>query len=187
MAGIYSVITTSAAGCISNTGTKNVVVNTPLPTPTITQNGTVLTSSATTGNQWYLNGVLIFGATGQNYTFTQNGTFAVRVTTGGCTSSFSADFEVTNSGIEELKEGSSLLIYPNPNKGEFSISFYTNSKKTYQLNLYNTFGQVVYEKKLIGIYGAYSQDIDLKNYLSGIYLLTLSDGKGIASKKVFVD
>jgi PKD repeat protein len=186
MAGTYAVITTSNAGCISDTGTKNIVVNTQLATPTITQNGTVLTSSASTGNQWYLNGVLLFGASGQNYTFTQNGIYSVRVSAGGCTA-FSADFEVTNSGIQELKEGSSLLVYPNPNKGEFSISFYTNLKKNYQLKLYNALGQVVYEKALNGIYGNYSQNIDVKNYLSGIYFLTLTDEKGIATKKVFVE
>lgn len=187
MAGTYSVVTTSAAGCVSNTGTKNVVVNTPLPMPTITQNGTVLTSSATTGNQWYLNGVLIFGATGQNFTYTQNGVYTVRVTFGGCTSPFSEDFQVTDAGFEELAEGKSLVVFPNPNSGVFSISFQTNSKKNYQLRLYNALGQIVYEKPLQGVYGNYSQNIDVSHYQKGIYLLTLSDDKGHALRKIFVD
>jgi PKD repeat protein len=186
MAGIYSAVTTSSAGCTSNSGTKNVVVNNPLATPTITQNGTILTSSATTGNQWYYNGSPIPGATGQNYTFTQNGTYSITINAGGCTA-FSADFEVTNSGIEELTEGSTLSIFPNPNEGEFDISFYTQNKKNYQLKLYNSIGQVVYEKSLIGVYGKYSQNIDLKSYSKGIYLLSLSDDKAHAIKKVLVD
>lgn len=187
MAGTYSVITTSAAGCVSDTGTKVVVVNTPLPTPTITQNGIVLTSSASTGNQWYFNGVLIFGATGQNYTPTQNGTYSVRVTAGGCSSAFSANFEVTNSGIEEFSAGNTLVIYPNPNKGEFSITFNTQSKSNYQLVIYNSIGQMIYQKAIPGVYGKYTQNINLKSFSSGIYLLNLSDETGNVVKKVLVD
>jgi len=187
MAGAYTATTTSSIGCTSVAGTKNVVVSTPVVTPSITQNGAVLTSSSPLNNQWYLNGVLIFGATGQNYTFTQNGTYTVRVSIGGCTSAFSDEFEVTNSGINELSEASSLVVYPNPNDGEFSISFFTQNKKNFQLKLYNSIGQIVYEEALIGIYGNYAQNIDVKNYMSGIYLLTLSDETGHAVKKIFVD
>jgi PKD repeat protein len=187
MAGTYSAVTTSGAGCVSGTGTKNVVVGTPIPMPTITINGAVLTSSATTGNQWYLNGVLIFGATGQNYTFTQNGIYTVRVTAGGCSSPFSADFEVTTAGIEEFLAGNTLMIYPNPNKGEFNISFNTQTKKNYQLFVYNSIGQIVYQKAIIAVYGKYMQSIDLKNCSKGIYLLSLSDDKGNAVKKVLVE
>jgi PKD repeat protein len=186
MAGSYAAVTTSALGCTSSTGTKNVVVTNPPATPTITQNGAVLTSSATSGNQWYFNGMPIAGATSQNYTFTQNGTYSIIINTGGCTA-YSADFEVTNSGIEELLEGSSLVIFPNPNEGEFSISFYTQTRKNYQLKLYNSIGQIVYEKTLVGVYGKFSQNIDLKNYSKGIYLLSLSDDKAHSVKKVFVD
>jgi hypothetical protein len=37
------------------------------PTPVITQHGDTLTSSADAGNLWYLEGVLIPGATGKEY------------------------------------------------------------------------------------------------------------------------
>src|ERR1051325_7109967 len=74
-AGTYSVTITLNA-CTSPAGTTNVVVN-PVPaTPTITPGSSTtfctggsvtLTSSSASGNQWYLNGAPIGGATGQTH------------------------------------------------------------------------------------------------------------------------
>ena len=92
-AGTYSLVY-SVNGCVSPAGTVNVVVN-PLPTaPTINPggpvvacagDGTILTSSSNSGNQWIRNGADIGGASGQTYTPTQNGSYTVRYTDGnGC-------------------------------------------------------------------------------------------------------
>ena len=57
-------------GCGAGQVSPNFSVNVqakPL-TPTITANGYVLSSSATTGNQWYHDGTAVSGATGQTYT-----------------------------------------------------------------------------------------------------------------------
>src|SRR5206468_9213370 len=45
-----------------------------------------LTSSSTSGNQWYLKGNPIDGATNQNYLATVPGDYTVVVTSGGCPS-----------------------------------------------------------------------------------------------------
>jgi gliding motility-associated-like protein len=45
----------------------------------------ILNSSATAGNQWYRNSVLIAGATGNNYTATESGTYTSVVSNAGCT------------------------------------------------------------------------------------------------------
>ena len=45
----------------------------------------VLSSSATTGNQWFRNGIIIKGATSQNYTAVSAGNFTVQISSpGGC-------------------------------------------------------------------------------------------------------
>ena len=77
----------------------------PIPaTPTITPAGPVtfctggsvmLNSSSATGNQWYLDGGVIAGATSQNYTALVAGGYTVKVTTDGCTSAASASITVT--------------------------------------------------------------------------------------------
>ena len=78
---------------------------TPPATPTITPGGpttfcsggnVTLTSSSASGNQWYAGGVLIGGATGQQYVASTSGNYTVRVTGGnGCTSASSAQTTVT--------------------------------------------------------------------------------------------
>lgn len=58
---------------------------------------TVLTSSAPAGNQWYRDTQPVSGATGQQYTATLPGAYAVRVTLNGCSSNLSA--------VTELRDG----------------------------------------------------------------------------------
>ena len=80
--------------CESNTATITVNILAKPTTPTITANGPVqicsgnsvtLTSSANNGNQWYKDGSSISGATSQNYTVTQAGSYTVELTNAnGC-------------------------------------------------------------------------------------------------------
>ncbi|MGA8810602.1 MAG: carboxypeptidase regulatory-like domain-containing protein, partial [Thermoanaerobaculia bacterium] len=102
-----TLVVTNASGC-SATNTANVTIN-PIPaTPTIsgtnnfcTGGSTTLTSSSASGNQWFLNGNPIGGATNQTLVVTAGGSYTVTVTAGGCTSATSAPTVVT--------------VNPNPN------------------------------------------------------------------------
>lgn len=93
--GTYRSVVTTAEACITTSNELNVVVN-PLPaTPVATAAGpvsfceggqVVLSSSATTGNQWLLNGEPITGAGSNQYAASTTGTYQVIVTnTSGCT------------------------------------------------------------------------------------------------------
>ncbi|MGU3376558.1 hypothetical protein [Chryseobacterium sp. M5A1_1a] len=84
----------------------NTTINTPTPTifassttTFCTGSNVTLTSSSTIGNQWYLNGTLISGATGQTYTANTAGTYTVIVTTSGCPSTPSSGITVTVNPI----------------------------------------------------------------------------------------
>jgi len=86
----------------TNGNTVAVTINiTAVPTPSISGPATfcsgtsaTLTSSSTSGNQWYLNGAAITGATGQTYAASTAGTYTV-VATNGCASATSAPFSLT--------------------------------------------------------------------------------------------
>jgi len=78
--------------------------NTPIPTPTITSiNATsfcqgvvdTLKSNATTGNQWYLNGNPISGATDVNYIANASGNYTVVASNSGCSSGVSSATSIT--------------------------------------------------------------------------------------------
>jgi gliding motility-associated-like protein len=80
-------------GCPSPAASVILRINPNPPVPTISgtnvfcQGGnTVLTSSATAGNQWLLNGQPIAGQTGRTLTVTQAGNYSVRVTAATCSS-----------------------------------------------------------------------------------------------------
>ncbi|HZY82857.1 MAG TPA: choice-of-anchor tandem repeat GloVer-containing protein [Cyclobacteriaceae bacterium] len=96
VSGSYTVII-SAGTCVSQpSDAKSITICIPPSKPTISVTETVkLTSSATSGNQWYLNGEAIAGATAQTYTATTSGTYNVRVILGSCESPTSEPVGVT--------------------------------------------------------------------------------------------
>ncbi len=125
--GTFQVHVNAINQCGSSSHTKTVVVNPIPPTPTFTIAGNVFTSSATTGNHWYLNGIAIPGATAQTYTYSGPGVYSVVVTVGGC-SAESLPFNAT--GIDEQGLDSSISIYPNPFTFSTTISFSELQKNT---------------------------------------------------------
>ncbi len=106
--GNYTVVVT-ALGCPSAPSAPTTVTVNPIPpTPTITPGGpttfctggsVTLTSSSASGNQWYLNGNPIGGATNQNYSATASGNYTVLVTLLGCSSAASSPTSVTVNPI----------------------------------------------------------------------------------------
>jgi Carboxypeptidase regulatory-like domain/HYR domain/Ig-like domain CHU_C associated len=95
----------NALGCHSQTSDPTVVTVNPIPaTPTVTPGGpttfcsggsVTLTSSSASGNQWYLNGNPIGGATANTYNATATGSYTVVVTASGCSSAASSATSVT--------------------------------------------------------------------------------------------
>ncbi|HKR06198.1 MAG TPA: aryl-sulfate sulfotransferase, partial [Bacteroidia bacterium] len=92
------------------------VVNAAPAIPTITQNADTLFSSAAVTYQWYFNGQLIAGATSQFYVAAQIGNYIVRITdANGCVNQYSVTYHYSGpTGLTEIKNNSSIQIYPNP-------------------------------------------------------------------------
>ncbi|MEP6485231.1 MAG: carboxypeptidase regulatory-like domain-containing protein [Rudaea sp.] len=110
--GNYTVQVTDGNSCVSTASAATTVTVNPIPaTPTITPEGpttffaggsVTLDSSSATGNQWYLNGNPIGGATNQQYVATASGDYTVTVTNGGCASASSAATTVTVNPSPDL-------------------------------------------------------------------------------------
>lgn len=85
-----------------------------LPKPVITLNGTTLSSSTPSGNQWFLDGNPITGATNATYQPVTGGTYTVQQTQNGCKSSMSQGLNYTATAIIDPVLAESIQILPNP-------------------------------------------------------------------------
>lgn len=180
---------TSGLTCVTaataNSNAITMTVN-PVPsTPTISQVGASLVSSSTTGNQWYLDGVLIPGATSQTYTPTANGVYTVVVTSGGCSSTPSAGNTYTLS-LSDINNVFGFNIYPNPNNGVFTIHFNSVSGEVYTFKLFNAAGQLVYSEDFNGNGSQIDKVIQVKDLQTGNYMLKLVSGNSEVTKKMII-
>lgn len=185
---VTCIMTSNLPGVQNNPATTSgITMNVfPIPaTPTISQVGSVLSSSSATGNQWYLDGNLLSGETNQDITVTVNGVYTVVVTENGCSSASSAG-TTTTIGINEEENPYSLVIFPNPNDGNFNVSFLADKSDSYTLELVNAIGQVVISQKVTNLGGTYQMPVHLDKMASGMYTIVLTNGKKDVYKKVIV-
>ena len=93
---MYTVTYLEDANCTGITFGSAVVAVFPVPdAPQVSIQGVVLTSNACCGNQWYMDGTLIPGATNQSFTATQSGAYFDIVTLNSCSSEPSDTIDVT--------------------------------------------------------------------------------------------
>ena len=168
---VTSVFTcTGYVGACSSVGSTTVIVGSYPTAPTITQMGQVLTSSAATGNQWYLNGSPIVGATGQTYTVTADGYYSVWVTTLlGCQAS-SSSYQVLLSNLNELLIYNAIVLGPNPAKNYILLTVPAELLAApVSIKCIDVTGKIVIEKQLV--FNSTSEKINIENLANGIYVV----------------
>ncbi|MFD2717227.1 beta strand repeat-containing protein [Hymenobacter monticola] len=186
-AGTYTVTNTIAAtgGCAAATATTTFTVNPRPATPTISvaYNGstTTLTSSAATGNQWYLGTNQVSGATGQTLVLTglpaQLGSYTVTTTNAnGCVSLPSSPLVVTSNA--KAAAGTSLTVYPNPTTDGHLLLALTGYREAVTVRVLNAVGQRVYEGTVATNALGQKQALDLSALPSGVYILQASTAGG---------
>lgn len=184
--GMYSVIVTDVFGCKDTSDVQAIYVFPSIPTPTIAASNDTLFSSASAGNQWYLNGTALPGETNSFYVMTTvGGNYSVVVSdTNGLCSAASATFV----GIDELSAiGISYSLFPNPNHGTSSLSIVSTTTEPLVVELNDMLGKLVWQQTLETKANEQVQvGIDISNYEKGMYLLQLKNSKGSVSKKMVV-
>lgn len=185
--GIITVKGTNACGSGTASPDFNVTVNAIPAAPVITASGNLLTSSASTGNQWYFEGALIPGATGQTYTVTNNtGLYWCVVTLNGCPSPISNKVWVEITGVVELSQ-SNIRVYPVPNDGRFTISIESPADETYTIRIFDQIGRSVYEVSEQPANGTIEKQVDLRSLVNGLYSVVILNGNHKVVKKVLIN
>lgn len=171
-------------GCESAASNAIVVTVNAIPaTPTITQSGNDLVSSAVSGNQWYINNVIIAGATGKNYTPTTSGNYTVQVTLNNCTSTFSNVFNFIVTNIPNIDVfGNQVKIFPNPVNDKLVITR-SNTLTGLNIRLFDINGK---ELKTISS-GSSRIEIEMATYAGGAYIIWIEDWRNkIRGRKIIV-
>jgi len=166
----------------------NLVVN-PVPaTPVITQHGDTLTSSAATGNQWYLDGAIIPGATGKQHIAVYAGTYTVVVTLSDCSSLPSNGILVLPVGINAERSGRTFDIYPNPSTGEFNIKVQSLKSEEFNIEIYNNLGSLIWKQENVIVNGTYTTHVVMRDSPAGVYMVALRNkANNIVKKLIIID
>ncbi len=184
VSGIISVRGTNG-NCPGPTSVPLPVITNPTPgAPVITFNNFVLSSSASSGNQWYKNGVIIPGAGSPAYTVTQNGTYTVVVTVNGCSSAVSNSINVTSVAVKELQP-INFEIFPNPSNGVFELKANNPKNETYTVEVYNSIGKSILKQENV-IFGSQSITVDMANMPVGNYIVVLRCKNESISRKMTI-
>jgi subtilisin-like proprotein convertase family protein len=83
-------------------------------------------------------------------------------------------------------ESIDFVLYPNPNKGSFTIQFESKSNDGVKVFVHDILGKKVYENTFEST-SNFNQNIQLQNVSAGIYLVTVVDGDRRTVKKIVVN
>jgi photosystem II stability/assembly factor-like uncharacterized protein len=147
--------------------------------PAITLSGAntdspMLTSNASTGNQWFFNGNSISGAINPTLMTTQPGVYTVRVTIEGCVSEFADELDVVITG-DIASSNEQIIAYPNPSQDRLYILLngFVKNDEVY-VKLVDPNGKLLYQKESRG---EELLEISLAGFAAGVYLINADQGR----------
>ena len=79
-----------------------------------------------------------------------------------------------------------FVVYPNPNKGEFTIKLSTTLSSKVKVKLIDLRGRVIYST-IYNDGGDFEKTLSLKSIQSGMYILSASDGLRRSTKKIIIE
>jgi hypothetical protein len=176
------VVSANPCGNISTTATLNISAS---PIVTIQASpyknlfpglSTTLTASSvpvSTSFNWFKNGNIISGVTGNSLTvdFDGRGTYTAKA--------LSECNNISNSLIIGDSATSNMFIYPNPNNGQFYIQFFgTEQSQSGKITMFDSKGARVFSQTF-NLTSAYEKiEVIAKKLAAGTYLIMITDNKG---------
>lgn len=158
-------------GCWDRTDSIFVREGTTPLIPTIVEFGGGLLSSSADFYQWYYEGGLIQGETGQLSYPQNNGYYTVQVMDSAGCYNISDPFLVGNASLDDLNQDI-FSVFPNPTTDILQIEHATMINK---LELLTIDGKEVFKAEL----KSPSYSIDMSNYGKGIYLLFVNGTEAV--------
>ncbi|NQY09772.1 MAG: T9SS type A sorting domain-containing protein [Flavobacteriales bacterium] len=165
----FNILGGTANGCDSLV-TLDLTINSVSDLSTSVSGVTISANNTGASYQWLdcdNNNTEIAGETGQLFTASQNGNYAVELTENGCVDT-TACTVINTVGILENNFGNEIEIYPNPTDGNFSIDL-GNNYQTTVITITDLSGRTIQTKRYND-----SQLLNLKiKEPTGVYLLII--------------
>lgn len=87
----------------------------------------------------------------------------------------------------ESMEFQTLNVFPNPNKGSFTVSLNEVGSQTIDIHAFDLRGRLISKKSYNNKTNHFYETIDLNNVQPGMYLLNVSDGIRQSTKKIIIE
>lgn len=89
--------------------------------------------------------------------------------------------------VNEL--ANNLMVFPNPSKGEFTISFDSNlsNNDDVRIDVYDISGRLVYKNTYANDTVHFNKTINLSGISSGVYIANISKGNSATSHKIIIE
>jgi hypothetical protein len=79
-----------------------------------------------------------------------------------------------------------FTLFPNPNKGNFTVQFNSTSNNDVNIAVHDLRGRTIFNKKYTNS-GMFTQNLQLDNVQSGVYLVTVQEGENKVVKRIIVE
>lgn len=179
----YHVVVTS--GLFTTNGDIVIDIAEIPETPVVTNQGTYLMSSATTGNQWYNSQGMIDGETGQIYTPLHTDSYYVIATNdAGCESASSNEVYFGFTGIPS-ETTSGFMVYPNPFNQNLNLEYVVKGRSEVRISIFNSIGaEIVNLNEGFKEAGSYKTTLLTGELSAGIYYIKLFTGDDVQIRKM---
>ncbi len=147
--------------------------------PVITAKEIELTSSVIDGNQWFLNGMAIAGATNQKLVAPQTGAYTVKANVNGCGDALSDEKLITITALFPLDLVGNIVMkaYPNPVQNTLicEVSNVPNSTKIIEIILADINGRIIARQSVEKTGQIFYSEFNLENIKNGTIIAVFKD------------
>lgn len=178
--GPLAVSAASATGCASSNALTFTVLPAP-PTPSISADGSLLTSTAGPSYQWYLNGEPIAGATWQTLWASSVGDYTVEHTAANGCSAMSAPVSIITLALAESVHAPGFAAWPSPTRGPLTVQLPAGAAGPVWVELHDASGRLRLSAQHAG---ALQLNLDTEQLAPGTYTLRARTPDGMWTTRV---
>jgi len=122
-----------------------------------------------------------------SHTYTANGTYTITLTViGACgTDTYTQIVTISEVGVQDVDIANSLSIFPNPNNGQFTVSFEFAEQKDVRIELADVSGRIISSTEHKNVQ-TYKQQLGSESLANGVYFVRIATQDGVITRKIVV-